>query len=412
MANTSFYEKIGLYNDFLEFNNSPGKVKNEIDKFIIDQWEINIGDVENFTDNYKNIEYNQENIKIHIDIVFRLRIDSIKDNFTEHIINEYIFKQMKLLDIIHHNEYFCDVILKICSKINKLTNDSLLYISQYIQIETLNVGENITKETIEIVKPHKIIHSGISSLIEENDPVLIPKELHISTITFICKFPIEITGDNFTKMANELVLKKGGVKQIQYLNIKRSIIKNKKEREREKSFNNRISILVDIGKKREIRVRITTNGTLQMSGIQNIDEIIKTIEVIGEEFQNEVWFEKQELFDINYSENPQINMINSNFRIPFNINLEKLSELVSNKNIECRYDQINHSCVHIKYLCEEKQISIFCFEKGSIVITGCKNYKQIRGSYEFIYKFLYSNYKQIVKKNEINISNIITEMAE
>jgi TATA-box binding protein (TBP) (component of TFIID and TFIIIB) len=79
---------------------------------------------------------------------------------------------------------------------------------------------------------------------------------------------------------------------------------------------------------------------------------------------------------------------------------------MSNKGIECRYDKVNHSCVNVKYDHPEKKISIFVFEKGSIVITGAKNGDHIKSAYNFINKFLYFNYKLIVKK-DLAIDSVI-----
>jgi TATA-box binding protein (TBP) (component of TFIID and TFIIIB) len=104
-------------------------------------------------------------------------------------------------------------------------------------------------------------------------------------------------------------------------------------------------------------------------------------------------------------------MINTNFVIPFSINLKSLYEILLSENKDCRYDKINHSCVNIKYDHPEKIISIFVFEKGSIVITGAKTGEQINCAYIFINKFIYSFYKQVVKK-EVNIAERISKILE
>jgi TATA-box binding protein (TBP) (component of TFIID and TFIIIB) len=59
-----------------------------------------------------------------------------------------------------------------------------------------------------------------------------------------------------------------------------------------------------------------------------------------------------------------------------------------------------HACVNIKYNYKNiDTISIFVFEKGSIIITGAKNRDHLFQSYKFISKFLYENYGNIVKND-------------
>ncbi len=100
-------------------------------------------------------------------------------------------------------------------------------------------------------------------------------------------------------------------------------------------------------------------------------------------------------------------MINSNFVYPNKIDRLKLFNLLNSESKECRYDPSNHAPVNIKFNCVDKSISIFVFEKGSILITGAKNCGHILEGYEFINKYLLNNHKKIVKSS-INISNIDT----
>lgn len=126
--------------------------------------------------------------------------------------------------------------------------------------------------------------------------------------------------------------------------------------------------------------------------------MIKTIDIISRELWSGDWFGNQKFFDIDYLENPKINMINSNFKLPFNVDTNKLYKLALNNNLQYICDEIiNYSCIKIKYSHGEKTVSIFIFEKGSAVLSGCQNYEQIKKEYEFINNFLNSNFKQIVK---------------
>ena len=100
-------------------------------------------------------------------------------------------------------------------------------------------------------------------------------------------------------------------------------------------------------------------------------------------------------------------MINSNFNIGFNIDREKLFEKLILNNYECTYDPIIHACVNLKYTIKSKKISIFIFESGSIIITGANNCNQILCAYNFINKYLLTNYDKIIMKNILSNSTIL-----
>lgn len=130
------------------------------------------------------------------------------------------------------------------------------------------------------------------------------------------------------------------------------------------------------------------------------------------------------IYDIN------VIMITSNFALGYKVNRDILYKLlIINGNndkhlISVSYDP-KHAGVIIKYRCinyeyrnskiniipplkknKEKQyrdVSIFIFESGSIIITGANNCYQIGIAYEFINKFLSIHINEIKKKNYILI---------
>jgi TATA-box binding protein (TBP) (component of TFIID and TFIIIB) len=196
--------------------------------------------------------------------------------------------------------------------------------------------------------------------------------------------------------------------------IKRSILtdEKKKRKQKKKGFYNQVSMYVYIGSiNREfVHVKLFSNGSVQMTGCQSVEDILKTIVCLMKALhvpkvviEDGVLEAKPFVNNIEYLELKNIcrfgiSMINTNFKINFNISLSKLSALLENIDINCHFDKANHSCVNIKYDHPEKKISIFVFEKGSIVITGAKTGEQVAVGFNFINKFLYTNYKNIVKK--------------
>ena len=100
----------------------------------------------------------------------------------------------------------------------------------------------------------------------------------------------------------------------------------------------------------------------------------------------------------------KIDMINSNYAVNLIINREKLYNILLEKQIRCRYEPCIHACVTVKYIPpndneEEKVISVFVFEKGSIIITGAKKKSHIISAYNYINDIIKENGSEIEKKD-------------
>ena len=95
-----------------------------------------------------------------------------------------------------------------------------------------------------------------------------------------------------------------------------------------------------------------------------------------------------------------IRMINTNFNIGFQINRERLFQLLLNMDFDVTFDPIIHACVNIKYTIPElnKTVSIFVFESGSITIAGSNSCEQILYTYNFINKLILTNYIKLLSK--------------
>ena len=96
----------------------------------------------------------------------------------------------------------------------------------------------------------------------------------------------------------------------------------------------------------------------------------------------------------------EIRMINTNFNIGFQINRDKLHQLLLTHGYDASFDPIIHACVNVKYNIKQlnKTISIFVFESGSITIAGSNSCYQILLTYNFINKFILSNYNYLLSK--------------
>jgi TATA-box binding protein (TBP) (component of TFIID and TFIIIB) len=260
-----------------------------------------------------------------------------------------------------------------------------------------------------------------------------PKEIYISTMTITCK--INDIKFNCENIARYIDLSYDGIEDIicAYEDIRKNkaekkiifrslpyIRSNKKEKKNKDVFYNQVSIHCKIKTKTDpVHIKLFKNGSIHITGCQtgkDIVEVITTIisklkieksiinketkEIIEKPFVSETKY-----LDLSCIADLKVNMINTNYVMPFKINLEELYKLLLSQNVECRYDKLSHSCVNIKYEHPEKKVSVFVFEKGSIVITGAKNGDHIGLAYDFINKILLVNYYLIVKK-DININTL------
>jgi TATA-box binding protein (TBP) (component of TFIID and TFIIIB) len=229
---------------------------------------------------------------------------------------------------------------------------------------------------------------------------LLPDDITINTMTIICDTNIEFNIKNISSYIDTSFIHKKKVKKIK---------KNKK------SFFNQVTLCVMVESKKEkpVNLKLFSNGSMQMTGCKTIDNALDTLEKMFSELRkvkgvldkNSLKIVDKPFCDniefLNYGgiKNIRVEMIVSKFTYPCKINRPLLFELLQIEHIECKYDPELHASVDLKILFDEKKISVFIFEKGSIVITGARNCKQVEHAYNFINTFLLKNHKVISKKN-------------
>jgi TATA-box binding protein (TBP) (component of TFIID and TFIIIB) len=189
------------------------------------------------------------------------------------------------------------------------------------------------------------------------------------------------------------------------------LLKKKNKTKKITHFFNQISVIVKIDNDdknvndcRKINVKLFKNGSLQLSGCKLVSDInIVFNKLIHRLTTGDIEFVENKnairIYDF------KIDMINSNYKIVFNINRKKLYEILLNNNITCTYEPCIRACVSVKYLVNDtdnKPISIFIFEKGNIIITGSKNAHHIISSFNYINTLLtkYQNQIKIISLDE------------
>lgn len=262
-----------------------------------------------------------------------------------------------------------------------------------------------------------------------------PTDISISTMTVVCKLQTKFICDNIAKyidLSHDGVLavkngKTGDPKTNRTL-INKMILAGKKKKKKS-VFYNQVSMYIAVknkDKKKPVNLKIFSNGSIQMTGCKNIENsidalmkilpLLKKTKAIVDFKKNKIISKKfatnLDILDITNIYDFNVAMINSNFNIGFKIDRAKLYNLLISQNYECFFDPVKHACVNIKYTTKIKQISIFVFEKGAIIITGVKDCSQILDAYNFINRYLLINHKKIIKNDNLSNSNIIKYMNE
>ncbi len=187
-------------------------------------------------------------------------------------------------------------------------------------------------------------------------------------------------------------------------------------------FYNQITVVMridsgpcqDLNDAPKINIKLFKNGSVQMSGCKSVKNInivlnkliykLKEIKAIMDDGKlNIIKFidEPDKISVLNF----KIDMINSNYKVNMQIDRDKLYNLLLKKKIKSSYEPCIRACVIIKFTpCEQnsefKEVSIFVFQKGNIIITGARSRSHIISSYEYMNNILLTHTDEIIKKDD------------
>jgi TATA-box binding protein (TBP) (component of TFIID and TFIIIB) len=113
----------------------------------------------------------------------------------------------------------------------------------------------------------------------------------------------------------------------------------------------------------------------------------------------------------------KIDMINSNYQVAIQIDRDKLYSLLLKKKIKSSYEPCIRACVIIKHVPindnnEQKEVSVFAFQKGNIIITGARSKSHIISAYSYMNEILLTHKDEIIKKDEKEEEEIIMNIYE
>jgi len=263
---------------------------------------------------------------------------------------------------------------------------------------------------------------------------VLPKGLFISTMCSTCKLNTKISIENIEKYLqlnpdDILSIEKDIIKSL----VSKSKYKKKKKEEKLISyFYNQITVDVrithgetyNLDKEPRINIKLFKNGTIQMSGCKilhdtNIilNKLIYRLKEVKAIIENDKFVEKSFIENHNLITVKDFNiyMINTNYRMNILIDRPKLFNLLLKKKIKTIYEPCNRACVIIKYTppennIEEKEVSIFIFQEGNIIITGARSMSHILSAYHYTNNILETYRDDIIKKEEKHESELIFEI--
>jgi TATA-box binding protein (TBP) (component of TFIID and TFIIIB) len=261
----------------------------------------------------------------------------------------------------------------------------------------------------------------------------LPKGVIISTMCASCKDGLgtNINTDNILKYMqlnnNDIISVKRNAENMRSLippKVRKRKTKKVKEKKSGAMFFHQITVVVRVNEgpfqnledEAKINFKIFKNGSIQMSGIKKISYLNKALNKLLYRLRSVLAIRDKKtgkIEEINFLENSndltvrnfKIDMINSNYQVNMVINRDKLYNLLLKMKVKASYEKCIRACVIIKYTPtfenpNEKDISIFVFQKGNIIITGAKSRSHVISSYKYINDILVNHADEISKDDE------------
>jgi TATA-box binding protein (TBP) (component of TFIID and TFIIIB) len=308
---------------------------------------------------------------------------------------------------------------------------------------------NVVKIDTKILKPEiKITKSEMKELINIDKLEInnLPEGVKVATMCCSCFLGSKLDLDNIEKYMvlneNDILTVKRNKDSIRTLiELKKPSKRNNADNKKKKdgvnvinNFYNSITLIVrvnegdtkNINLEPKINIKLFKNGSMQMSGCKNINNVnkvlLKVLERLG---QVKGKLEEGDIKEIKFTEeidklgifNFKIDMIYCNYRISIQIDREKLHELLKKKKVKVIYEPCSRACVIIKYTpntdnVDNKEVSIFIFKKGNIIITGARSRAQVIEAYNYINNIIITHSDEIIKKSEEEEEGMILDLYE
>ena len=274
----------------------------------------------------------------------------------------------------------------------------------------------------------------------ENDEIVnLPKGVSISTMCAKCKINSSLNLQNIIKYLplddNDILTVKVNKEKMRTLIQK----KEKKRRTTKKTikkvspFYNQVTVVVrvyegdyeDLNNEKKLNIKLFKNGSIQISGLKTLEYTNRALNKLVHRLSEvKAKLTDGKIEEISFIDNQNLTvndfsiyMINSNYKVKMQIDRSKLFNLLLKKKIKASYEKCIRACVIVKFTPvkineEEKEVSIFIFEKGNVIITGARNITHIIESYEYINDILLTHTDEIIKKDDEIEGKIILQLYQ
>lgn len=187
---------------------------------------------------------------------------------------------------------------------------------------------------------------------------------------------------------------------------------NQKKYIKHRNINKQIRIEFKIKEEKiNFKIKLFENGTIQSTGSKNFISVFYVIYNLFEILKKDKKYliSGYENLDIRKIKYFDCAMINCKIDTGFKINRLALFNLINTMDLKMlvKFDPLRHASVSIKFNDLEKsekikkEISIFIFEKGTILINGSTNYRDLIKAYKFIMLIIMKNKSTIELQKSI-----------
>lgn len=215
-----------------------------------------------------------------------------------------------------------------------------------------------------------------------------------------------------------------------YTNFSKKFLSQKKKENKSKRFDNQLTVIYKYNDESLMNIKMFKNGNIQITGVKSIQDGSKMIDILVSVIKNICINEPKAVKDIEKISNVnyKVALINSDFKIGFEIKRDKLyTILINNYHNKCSFEPCIYPGVKIQYFwnshnykengvcyCKTqcsvgkndghgenrcKKITIAVFQSGCIIITGAQTTEQIDEVYNFICNVLNHHFEHLKKVN-------------